>query len=41
MVGGLVGLAWHYLRFGPKKEEPIPPGDGNGDGMVGRSERRP
>ena len=27
MVGGLVGLALHYLRFGPKKEEPIPPDD--------------
>ncbi len=25
MVGGLVGLALHYMRFGPKKEEPIPP----------------
>jgi formate dehydrogenase beta subunit len=25
MIGGLVGLAWHYMRYGPKKEEPIPP----------------
>jgi len=28
MVGGIVGLVLHYMRFGPKKEEPIPPGDG-------------
>ncbi|HEV2298583.1 MAG TPA: formate dehydrogenase N subunit beta transmembrane domain-containing protein, partial [Candidatus Acidoferrales bacterium] len=27
MIGGLVGLAWHYMRYGPKKEEPIPPDD--------------
>jgi hypothetical protein len=27
MLGGLVGLALHYLRVGPKKEEPIPPED--------------
>ena len=25
MIGGLVGLAWHYMRYGPKKVEPIPP----------------
>ena len=25
MVGGIVGMALHYMRFGPKKEEPIPP----------------
>ncbi len=25
MIGGLVGLAVHYMRYGPKKEEPIPP----------------
>ena len=25
MIGGLVGLAVHYMRFGPKKEEPIAP----------------
>ena len=30
MVGGLLGLALHYMRFGPKKEEPIPPDAGNG-----------
>jgi formate dehydrogenase beta subunit len=24
MLGGLVGLAWHYMRFGPKKEEEVP-----------------
>jgi hypothetical protein len=30
MVGGLLGLALHYMRFGPKKEEQIPPNDGNG-----------
>jgi len=29
MVAGIVGLAAHYLRFGPKKEETIPP-DENG-----------
>lgn len=23
MGAGLIGLAWHYLRFGPKKEEHI------------------
>jgi formate dehydrogenase iron-sulfur subunit len=28
MVGGIVGLAWHYMRFGPKKEEEIKPDDG-------------
>jgi hypothetical protein len=28
IVGGLAGLAWHYMRYGPKKEEPIPPDDG-------------
>ena len=28
MVGGIVGLAWHYMRFGPKKEEQIKPDDG-------------
>ena len=28
MVGGVVGLAWHYMRFGPKKEEEIKPDDG-------------
>jgi formate dehydrogenase beta subunit len=39
MIGGVVGLAWHYLRFGPKKEEPIPPGDGNGN--ASGSGRRP
>ena len=27
MLGGLVGLALHYMRIGPKKEEPIPPED--------------
>jgi hypothetical protein len=27
MVGGIVGMALHYMRFGPKKEEPIPPND--------------
>ena len=27
IVGGLVGLALHYLRVGPKKAEPIPPDD--------------
>ena len=26
-VGGLAGLALHYLRFGPKKAEPIPPNE--------------
>ena len=25
MVGGIVGMALHYMRFGPKKVEPIPP----------------
>jgi hypothetical protein len=25
MAGGIVGMALHYMRFGPKKEEPIPP----------------
>jgi hypothetical protein len=25
IVGGIVGMALHYMRFGPKKEEPIPP----------------
>jgi len=25
MVAGIFGLVGHYLRFGPKKEEPIPP----------------
>jgi formate dehydrogenase beta subunit len=25
MIGGIVGMALHYMRFGPKKEEPIPP----------------
>jgi hypothetical protein len=24
IVGGIVGMALHYMRFGPKKEEPIP-----------------
>lgn len=28
MVAGVVGLAWHYMRFGPKKEEPITPDNG-------------
>ena len=27
MVAGLAGLAWHYMRFGPKKAEEIPPDD--------------
>ena len=25
IAGGIVGMALHYMRFGPKKEEPIPP----------------
>ena len=25
IVGGIVGMALHYMRFGPKKVEPIPP----------------
>jgi hypothetical protein len=25
MVGGIIGMALHYMRFGPKKVEPIPP----------------
>ena len=29
MVAGIAGLAWHYMRFGPKKVEPIKP-DGDG-----------
>jgi formate dehydrogenase iron-sulfur subunit len=28
MIGGILGLAIHYLRFGPKKEEPIAPENG-------------
>jgi hypothetical protein len=28
MLGGVVGLAWHYMRFGPKKEEEIRPDSG-------------
>ena len=27
MVAGIAGLAWHYMRFGPKKAEPIKPDD--------------
>jgi hypothetical protein len=27
MVGGIVGMAFHYMRFGPKKEEEIKPDD--------------
>jgi hypothetical protein len=30
MIGGIVGMALHYMRFGPKKEEPIPPNDKDG-----------
>jgi formate dehydrogenase beta subunit len=25
IIGGIVGMALHYMRFGPKKVEPIPP----------------
>jgi formate dehydrogenase beta subunit len=27
IVGGILGMAFHYMRFGSKKEEPIPPED--------------
>jgi formate dehydrogenase beta subunit len=27
MVAGVVGMAFHYMRFGPKKEEELPPDD--------------
>src|ERR1700675_2040192 len=27
IVGGIVGMAFHYMRFGPKKEEEIKPDD--------------
>ena len=27
IVAGVIGMAFHYLRFGPKKEEEIPPDD--------------
>jgi formate dehydrogenase iron-sulfur subunit len=27
IVGGLAAMALHYMRYGPKKEEPIPPND--------------
>jgi hypothetical protein len=37
IVGGIVGMALHYMRFGPKKEEPIPPGDNANEN---RGERR-
>src|SRR6202167_5179997 len=26
IVGGLAGLAWHCMRYGPKEVEPMPPG---------------
>jgi hypothetical protein len=26
MAGGIIGMAMHFMRFGPKREEPIPPG---------------
>jgi formate dehydrogenase iron-sulfur subunit len=28
MLGGVVGLAWHYMRFGPKKEQETKPDSG-------------
>jgi hypothetical protein len=37
MVGGIVGMALHYMRFGPKKEEPIPP---NANPIPPNNERR-
>jgi len=27
MAGGIIGMALHFMRFGPKKIEPIPPDD--------------
>jgi formate dehydrogenase iron-sulfur subunit len=27
IVGGILGMAMHYMRFGPKRVEPIPPGE--------------
>ena len=31
IVGGILGMAFHYMRFGPKKEEPISPNDRSPD----------
>lgn len=39
MAGGIFGMALHYMRFGPKKENPVPSDDPPKDEQRGEGRR--